>query len=146
MVDRVTPLSFEFKTIDDIDALKDAVVTHQESHLRRYPMQWLSLTMLYFEIKTCLDELLGNIFKHGYPDKHAAPLVTVKIHGDERELVVQVIDNAKPFDLTRHIVKKDHKDEEVVLGIELIRKLVDDIEYTPLPNGNQVTLRKRTVD
>lgn len=146
-VDSVTPLHFEFRAIDDLDALKDAVVAHQESHLRRYPMQWLSLAMLYFEIKTCLDELIVNIFKHGYPDKHVAPLVTVKIHGDERELVVQVTDNAKPFDLTRHVAKSDHVgDETVVLGIGLIRKLVDDIEYTPLANGNQVTLRKRTME
>ena len=104
----------------------------------------MNFVVVYFDLKTCLDELIANIFKHGYCELSVAPQVAVKVQGDNEGVSMEVSDNAQPFDINAHPIDPN---QEIVLGIGLIRKLVDRIEYQALAQrGNRVTIYKRAAD
>lgn len=137
-------MSFTLHSVEGLDALREALVDYEEAHLRRCDMRWVSFIAVYFDLKTCLDELIANIFKHGYQELSVEPQVVVNVQGDNEGVTVEISDNAKPFDITAHHVAPD---QEVVLGIGLIRKLVDQVDHQALVNGgNRVTIYKRATD
>ena len=137
-------MSFALHSVEDLNALRDALVCYEEAHLRRCNMRWVSFIAVYFDIKTCIDELIANIFKHGYQELSVKPHVVVNVQGDNEGVTVEVSDNAKPFDITAHPIAPG---QEVVLGIGLIRKLVDKVEHQVLAHGgNRVTIYKRAAD
>lgn len=137
-------LSFTLRSIKDLDALKHKLVDYQKEHLRLCAMRWINFVVVYFDLKTCLDELIANIFKHGYRELPVAPQVVVKVQGNNEGVSIEISDNAQPFDINAHPIATD---QEIVLGIGLIRKLVDQIEHQTLAHGgNRVTIYKRAAD
>ena len=137
-------MSFALHSLEELDALRDALVDYEEAHLRRCNVRWVSFIAVYFDIKTCLDELIANIFKHGYQKLSVKPHVVVKVQGNHEGVTVEVSDNANPFDITAHPIAAN---QEVVLGIGLIRKLVDKVEHQALAQGgNRVTIFRRAAD
>lgn len=137
-------MSFTLHSVEDLNAFRDALVNYEEEHLRRCDMRWVSFIAVYFDLKTCLDELLANIFKHGYQELSVKPRIVVSVQGDKEGVTAEVSDNAKPFDITAHPLAPK---QEVVLGIGLIHKLVDKVEHQALADGgNRVTVFKRAAD
>ena len=144
MESKDTHLSFTLRSVEELDALRHALVGYEEKHLRRCGMRWMNFVLVYFDLKTCLDELIANIFRHGYRELPVVPQVVVEVRGDQEGVTVEVSDNATPFDITAHPLATD---QEVVLGIGLIRKLVDRVEHQALADGgNRVTIYRRAAD
>lgn len=126
-------MNFKMQAIDDLDTLKEQLVSYEESHLQRYPDRWLELVIVYLDLKTCLDELVANIFKHGYPDQLTTPQVVVSVRGLADCLEIEVTDNAVPLDSS-----------SLASSLGIIHQLADRVDYQQLTNGNQVTIFKQT--
>lgn len=124
------------QAIDDLDALKEALVTYEESHLQRYPDRWLELVIVYLDLKTCLDELIDNIFKHGYPDQRTTPSVAISVRGYVDSLEIEVTDNAIPFDSSSVNGQRNK-------SLGTVHKLADRVDYQRLATGNRVTFFKQ---
>ncbi len=97
------------------------------------------------EINMGLDELFTNIVSYGYEDdqEHQIKFSLFK-HNDA--LVVQVEDDGIPFN-PLHVKKREAPaDLDSIniggLGIHLIKKMVDDVNYKRSDGKNKVILKK----
>lgn len=98
-----------------------------------------------FEINLGLDELFTNIISYGFKNEsdHQIKFTLAK---DEETLVVQVEDDGIPFN------PLDAKSPDVSqnldsiniggLGIHLVKKMMNDIEYQRSEGKNRLTLKK----
>jgi anti-sigma regulatory factor (Ser/Thr protein kinase) len=102
-----------------------------------------------FEANLSLEELITNIIFYGYdsPEEHEIDVNLCLTDGD---LILKIEDDAKPFnplEVQDPDVSVPLDEREVGgLGIFLVRKMMDDIEYQRTENKNQVVLRKKLVD
>ena len=103
---------------------------------------------VFFDLKLCLEEWIVNIFKHGYEGIERGPLANIQIDKENSQLIVQIVDNAKPFNPMNTAHQLDvfaNLEERPIggLGLHLIKELSDSFEYYPLPDGNKVIISKR---
>jgi anti-sigma regulatory factor (Ser/Thr protein kinase) len=94
-------------------------------------------------------EACENIICHGYKDEGHG-VIEVHVRAEPGEMTIEILDTAPPFDPTS-IPKSDVEDrvEDQVggLGLPIIRRVMDEIEYTRQENSNRLILRKfRTSD
>jgi anti-sigma regulatory factor (Ser/Thr protein kinase) len=101
-----------------------------------------------FAINVSLEELLANTMSYGYEDDDEHEIV-VQIWREDADLVVEIADDARPFDPTRAAPPNlDGTLEERPiggLGIYLVRNMMDHMEYRRDGQRNRVLLRKRMV-
>jgi len=95
-----------------------------------------------------LDELLSNVVKYGQgPDGEGARIeVRLRLQGEALEMVV--LDDGPAFDPLGAAAPDTvaSLDERPIggLGIEIVRRLMDNIEYARLDDGhNCLTMRRR---
>ncbi len=131
---------FDLKKVEDFSKFMDA--------LSEYHVYHISNMSSYLDLKTCLEELIMNIFQHGgYDGTKKEPEVKVRLYKDNDEIVAEVTDNAAPFNLltSQHKADTTSSLEERALGglgIHLVKKLSDRLEYIPVEHGNRVVLAK----
>jgi serine/threonine-protein kinase RsbW len=98
-----------------------------------------------FEINLGLDELFTNIISYGFEDEseHQIKFSLVK---DKETLVVQVEDDGKPFNPLNVASPEVSADLDEVniggMGIHLIKKMMDDIDYQRVEGKNKLVLKK----
>jgi serine/threonine-protein kinase RsbW len=84
------------------------------------------------EIAQATEEVLVNIFRYAYHDEIEDVEVTCKL-GQEGRLIIEIVDSGVPFDmlsLGEPDTTADISERKVGgLGIFLIRKLMDDVQY-----------------
>jgi serine/threonine-protein kinase RsbW len=101
-----------------------------------------------FAINVSLEELLANTMSYGYEDDGEHEIV-VQIWREDVDLVIEIADDARPFDPTRAAPPNlDGTLEERPiggLGIHLVRNMMDRMEYRRDGQRNRVMLRKRIV-
>lgn len=97
---------------------------------------------LTFALGLCVEELLMNTLMHGASTEEAlVATIEVELFPDRIELVYQ--DNAQPFDITQ--LPEAHPDRSLAeiapggLGVKLMRRFTDRLEYEKVPTGNRVT-------
>ena len=134
-------LTFKLKNLQDVHTLL--------SELDHYHEQYVIDDAAYFDLKLCVEELLLNVFNHGYKAVSRAPAVAVSIRVTPHLLSAEIIDNAAPFDLFHSDHKADLtsglEDRPIGgLGIHLVKGLSDELEYSALKNGNRVYVGKNT--
>jgi anti-sigma regulatory factor (Ser/Thr protein kinase) len=105
----------------------------------------LTPSVLY-DLNLVLEEAVTNIISHGYSD-HREHEILVRIRIESGEVIAELKDDARPFnpltapdaDVTTPL------DERTAggLGIHLMRKLMDGIEYQRLEDGNLLILKKK---
>jgi anti-sigma regulatory factor (Ser/Thr protein kinase) len=98
------------------------------------------------DLNLVVGELLTNIISYGYIDDGEHE-ITVRLSVEPGEITVEVEDDGKPFnpleipeaDTTKSL------DERAVggLGIHLVRKLTDGLEYRRHEGKNLLAMRKR---
>jgi anti-sigma regulatory factor (Ser/Thr protein kinase) len=89
-----------------------------------------------------INEALANIIRHGYRGAHDQPIL-VTAETDDGQLRLQIRDWAKPFDPAT-LPKKEASDlKPGGLGLLCMRKLMDEAEFVPLPDGMLLKLLKR---
>ena len=104
----------------------------------------LAPSVLY-DLNLALEEAVTNIISHGYSD-HREHEILVRIRVESGEVIAEVKDDAPAFnpltapdaDVTTPL------DERTAggLGIHLMRKLMDEIEYQRLEDGNLLIMKK----
>lgn len=94
-----------------------------------------------FEITLALEELTANVIHHG-----AGKTIEVELNKDWDELVIIVTDDGAPFDPTTISAVDTHQPLEKRspggLGIHLVRRYTDSINYRRDNEKNIITLRK----
>jgi anti-sigma regulatory factor (Ser/Thr protein kinase) len=101
---------------------------------------------LGFAINVSLEELLGNTMAYGYGDDREHEIV-VRIWREDSYLVIDIADDARPFDPTA-VAPPDLNlplEERPIggLGIQLVRGMMDSVEYRHDGMRNHIRLRKR---
>ena len=97
------------------------------------------------EINLGLDELFTNIILYGFDDE-AEHEIKFTLEKKEETLVVQVEDDGTPFnplDAAAPDVSQDLDSIDIGgLGIHLVKKMVDDIDYQRIEGKNKLILKK----
>lgn len=93
-----------------------------------------------------LEESLANIISHGYTDQNDHD-IHIAVETGEREVRLEVIDSGVPFDL-RTLQAPDLSqsiEERQIggLGVLLIRKMMDEVDYRRDGDYNRLRLVKR---
>ena len=101
-----------------------------------------------FEINLALDEVLTNIISYGYDDggEHA---IHVSLSADAGQLVVTVEDDGRafnPLDAPAPDVDQSVEARPIGgLGIHLVRKVMDGLEYARRQGKNHLVMKKAIV-
>ena len=119
----------------------DALCRHLEDccSLMELPQKCL------FEINLGLDELFTNIISYGFDDgiEHQIKFSLVK---EKETLVVQVEDDGKPFNPLEAADPEVSQDLDTIniggLGIHLVKKMMDEIDYQRVEGKNKLILKK----
>lgn len=99
-----------------------------------------------YSVQLAADEAASNIIEHAYEGR---PNATFELSCEFREgqLVMTFIDRGKSFDFDRVEVpdlKVDLSERKIGgLGIYLMHKLMDKVEYRVTDSGNILTLKKQ---
>jgi len=95
--------------------------------------------------KLAVDEAATNIIRHAYRDKEG--LITIRAFVKKNSLTLSIIDQGTYFDPKR--VKDPDLNRYIDigkkggLGIFIMRKLMDDIEYRKTEEGNELRITKK---
>ncbi len=98
-----------------------------------------------FEINLGLDELFTNIISYGFEDgiEHQIKFSLAK---DKETLVVQVEDDGIPFNPLEAAGLEVSQDLDSIniggLGIHLVKKMMDEIDYQRVEGRNRLILKK----
>lgn len=93
-----------------------------------------------------IDEVLSNIVKYGHPDDDGRVQIQLLLEAEALEMVI--VDEAEafnPLEAERPDTSLGAEDREVGgLGIEIVRRLMDTIEYERVGDRqNRLMLRRR---
>lgn len=92
-----------------------------------------------------IEELVSNCVKYGYDDA-AEHIIEIELKLSAGELVLTVTDDGHPFnplELPEHDTHLPVEDRPVGgLGIHLLRKMSDRMDYARTDGKNRLTLRK----
>ena len=98
-----------------------------------------------FQINLGLDELFTNIISYGFEDE-SEHHIKFSLAMDRETLTVQVEDDGVPFnplDVTGPEVSQDLDSINIGgLGIHLVKKMMDDIDYQRVEGKNKLILKK----
>ena len=101
-----------------------------------------------FYVNLALDELLTNVISYGYKDDQQHD-ITVDLKLEERVLTTLVWDDGEPFN---PIIAQEPDvqlpiDERPVggLGLLLVKRMMDQVEYHRIGDRNCLSLRKNLV-
>jgi serine/threonine-protein kinase RsbW len=98
------------------------------------------------DLRLVVDEAVTNVILHGYGDLDGT--VDLHMEGNGDTVIIRIRDQAKTFDLSH--VSEPQLDTALKdrpfggMGIFLIKKMTDEAEFLPLPDGgNEIRLVKR---
>ena len=98
-------------------------------------------------IELALDEACTNVIEHGYAPDDPNKEITIRMEIDTSKLVLTVIDYAEPFDILRYTPRDDNdlkaEGRDGGLGIRLIKRIMDTIEYRTTADGHNELVMTR---
>ena len=93
-----------------------------------------------------LEEHLTNVLNHAYSDRLAHEII-VRLSADEQWLQIEVEDDGQPFDPTARpevdLSIPLEKRPIGGLGVHLMRRFMDELEYRRVADRNVLRMRKR---
>ncbi len=107
---------------------------------------WTLKPELFFEINLILEEYITNLIGYGYHDEYDHE-IAIEISIGEKQIKIIVTDDAGPFDITK-VPENTDIDNPVEerkiggLGIHLIKKFTDQIEYDRIGKLNRLIMLK----
>ncbi len=98
-------------------------------------------------IELAVDEACANVIEHGYESDTPDKSITIRMEIDPSKLVLTIIDQGKNFDprARKHpdINQLINMKRDGGLGISLIKRVMDAIDYRRTPEGqNELILTK----
>jgi serine/threonine-protein kinase RsbW len=98
-----------------------------------------------FEINLGLDELFTNIISYGFEDE-LEHQIKFSLAKDRETLVVHVEDDGRPFNPLDAAGPEVSQDLDSIniggLGIHLVKKMMDEIDYQRVEGKNKLILKK----
>ncbi len=102
-----------------------------------------------YAINLSIDEILTNTIRYGYDDDEPHR-IEIAVRRVVDSLVVVIVDDGRPFDLSsppQADVEASLDEREVGgLGLFLVHRMMDKVEYGRADGRNVVTLTKSTAD
>lgn len=98
-----------------------------------------------YACQLAVSEAIENIIRHGY-GREVPNEIEVTISSEPGELNIELTDDAEPFNPTNQgKVQEWTEDDPPVggLGIQIIHRIMDDVEYKREAGRNRLTLQKR---
>lgn len=100
---------------------------------------------LIFEVNLALEEVLVNVISYGYDDQNEHEIV-LHLSIQDEEVWATVEDDGRPFNpLEAAMPDLEQEVEERPiggLGIHLVRKVMDSLEYTRQQGKNRLVMKK----
>lgn len=101
----------------------------------------------HFQLKLAVEEIFQNIVDHaGLGEDDDAEIVCEVTDQDPPDVIIQFLDNGMPFDPLSHpdadLSEDAFFEREGGLGIFLVKKNMDKVEYEYKDNKNILTIRK----
>ncbi|MEX0845222.1 MAG: ATP-binding protein [Balneolaceae bacterium] len=97
------------------------------------------------EIRLAVDEAYTNIIKHAYKDSPTS-LVNIEIGSNSNQLWISLKDEGKSFDPSTYsepnLMKKIKEKKRGGMGVYLIRKLMDQVQYNRKGHKNEIRMVK----
>lgn len=101
---------------------------------------------LTFKMALVLEEAVTNVINYAFSDRPPPHVIRVKLDIAIERIVAEIVDNGRPFDplarpepdLSRPIEER----EPGGLGIHLLRRMTDRIEYQRKDGDNRLRLEK----
>lgn len=98
------------------------------------------------QLMVAADEIFTNIAMHGYPEEEGTMEISVKFDETDRCLALTFTDSGIPFDpleATEPDLDRPPEEREIGgLGIFLVRRFMDSVEYRRENDRNVLVLRK----
>lgn len=98
-------------------------------------------------ILIAVEEIFGNIVFYGYPKGNGSVNVTIEFHRSERMLILTFSDSGIPFnplEVSDPDVNAPLSERKIGgLGVFMVKKLMDSVEYRRESDRNVLTLKKR---
>ncbi len=99
------------------------------------------------DIKVAVGEACINSIHHGYQEKVPEEnLIHIRFLIHPKKLEIVIIDNGKGFDTSgvdEYLAKPgDEKTEDIGLGVQLMKILMDEVKYSSSADGTRVRLVK----
>lgn len=95
-----------------------------------------------FQLNLVLEELVGNIIRHGRPEDPKSLKISLEVSLFEKGIQAVLKDNGIPFNPLKHPqpdLKANLEDRPIGgLGIALVRQKVNSIQYTHQKGQNQL--------
>ncbi len=102
-----------------------------------------------YTVNLSIDEILTNTIRYGYDDDEPHRIEIV-VRRKVDSLVVVIVDDSHPFDLSSppqaDVEAPLHEREVGGLGLFLVHRMMDKVEYERASGRNVVTLTKSTAD
>ena len=96
-------------------------------------------------IRLAVDEAYTNIIKHAYKDIPSKP-VNIELGSDNTQLWISLKDEGKSFDVQAYnepdIRERIKNKQRGGMGVYLIRKLMDSVQYTSTGQMNEIRMIK----
>lgn len=97
------------------------------------------------KVVTACEEIIVNIMNYAYPDKEGD--LVINFYDDVDAIRITFVDNGKPFnpldepeaDLSLSVEERDIGG----LGVLLVKRLMDDVQYAYKDNQNMLTIVKK---
>jgi anti-sigma regulatory factor (Ser/Thr protein kinase) len=97
-------------------------------------------------LNLAIEEAVVNVMNYGYPEGTVG-YIDVEVDADKESITFVITDTGKPFDPTKKedvdITLPAEKRGIGGLGIHLIRRIMDDIDYQYIDKKNILTLKKK---
>jgi serine/threonine-protein kinase RsbW len=102
-------------------------------------------TRVVHDLTLALEEVLSNVIKHGYPEGGDHE-ISLRVRVEPGQVRAEIEDDGRPFNPLKAPEPDTTKplEERAVggLGIHLVRKLMDALEYRRQGGKNLLTIRK----
>lgn len=97
------------------------------------------------EIRLAVDEAYTNIIKHAYKKNGENP-VEIELGSDSKKFWVSLLDKGESFDITKYhepdVEAQIKLKRRGGMGVYLIRKLMDQVQYTRKGSFNEIRMIK----
>ncbi len=125
-------------TMENIRTVTDFI--NEELEQKKVP------EMIRVQIDVAIDEIFGNIVRYAYGDREGLVTVRTNIAGLHPAVSITFIDKGKPYD-PREAPEPDITLEARLrpiggLGLFMVRKIMDGLDYEYKDGQNVLTIRK----
>ena len=88
----------------------------------------------------CMEEMAGNVVSHGFTKDNKSHSIDIRVIYIDERLVLRIRDNCKFFDPSEHVKNAD-ADDVSNIGIKLVYKIADEVDYQNLLGMNVLTIK-----